>query len=49
MTRLQTSFPTNRAALVTFVTACYSDTASNLCERGDKDIFTVAEALGTSI
>jgi hypothetical protein len=47
MTRLSSSFPADRAALVTFITA--GDTVANLCGGDDKDIFTLAEALGTSI
>lgn len=55
MTRLSSAFPSDRAALVTFITAGDAELGrvqnilANLCGRGDKDIFTVAEALGAEI
>jgi len=51
MTRLSQSFPSDRAVLVGEAVKMDRDQIilANLCGRGDKDIFTVAEALGTEI
>ena len=52
MTHFITAFSASCPALVTFVTAGDCLTViilANLCGRGDKDIFTVAEALGEGL
>ncbi len=49
MSRLASVFSADQRVLVCFITACGGDTTANLCGRGDKDIFTVAEVLRVEI
>ncbi|MEH6662378.1 MAG: hypothetical protein V7679_12085 [Parasphingorhabdus sp.] len=51
MTDLSRSFPSDHAVLVTEAVKMDRDQIiiANLCGRGDKDIFTVVEALATEM